>query len=414
MPQRLDMTARIRMPRRSPGNHATVLFCLLAVLFFPRFLAAAEWSLVPIITLGVGADDNPALTTGPSDTNLFLFLSPRINWIRKTEISSVNLGMLLNATRYSGNDTEDTYSHTLSLASFFQTSERTRWGLDGRLRRDTLFRTIRTTPDTGDLEDTDDALVERKVRRTWLSARPTWKYALSERSSLGLSYRITDVSFSNTEDTGLVNYQNHHLSTQYSHRITDRNDLNLVVNRLAYRPDGTGNKSDTTQLLVGVSHTYSETSRGRFLVGSGKTTQTTTAASEDTTGVVMEAGLVLRSELTTFDGVISRDVQASGIGSSVMSNQLRMYLARKISPVTSFVFRAKLFRNKALEGSDPGLDRRFYELGPALSWQWRPEWAFGTEYRYRSKKFDVNPETAESNMLFMSATYFWPRQVASR
>jgi hypothetical protein len=414
MPQRLDMTARIRMLRRSPGGHATALFCLLAIVFFPRSVAAAEWSVAPVVTLGAGVDDNPALTTGPSDKSSFLFLSPRINWIRKTEISSVNVGMSLNATRYSGNEAEDTYSHTLSLASFFQTTERTRWGLDGRLRRDTLFRTIRTTPDTGDLEDTDDALVEQKVRRTWLSARPTWKYALSERSSLGLSYRITDVSFSNTDGTGLVDYENHNLSTVYSRRITAQDNLNLVVNRSAYRPAETGNKSDTTQLLVGVSHAYSETSQGRFLVGGSKTSQKTTAVTEDTTGVVMETGLVLRSELTTFDGVISRDVQASGIGRSVMSNQLRMYLARKISPMTSFVFRAKLLRNKALEGSDPGINRRFYELVPALSWQWRPEWAFGTEYRYRSKKFDVNPEKAESNMLFMSVTYSWPRLVASR
>jgi hypothetical protein len=414
MLQRLDMTARIRIPRRSPGNHATVLLCLLSIIFFPRFLAAAEWSIAPTVTLGVGVDDNPALTTGPSDTNSFVFISPRINWIRKTEISAVNLGMSLNATRYSGNEVEDTDSQTLSLSSFFQTTERTRWGLDGRLRRDTLFRTIRTTPDTGDLEDTDVELVEQKVRRTWLSARPTWKYALSERSSLGLNYRITDVSFSNSDGTGLVDYTNHNLSTVYSRRITDQDDLNLVVNRLAFRPDETGTRSDTTQLLVGVSHAYSETSRGRFLVGSGKTRQTTTAVTEDTTSFVMEAGMVQLSELTTFDGVISRDVQASGIGRSVMSNQLRMYLARKISPMLSFVFRANLLRNKALEGSDPGRDRRYYELIPALSWQWRPEWAFGTEYRYRSKKFDVDPETAESNMLFMSATYTWPRLVASR
>jgi hypothetical protein len=278
-----------------------------------------------------------------------------------------------------------------------------------------LFRTIQTTPDTGDLRDTDVALVEQKVRRTWLAARPSWNYALSERSSLGLRYGITDVSFSNTLGTDLVDYKDHNLSAIYSRRITTQDDLNLVVNRFAYRPDETGTKSDTTQLLVGISHAYSETSRGRFLVGSGKTKETTaTATEEDTTSFVLEAGIVQQSELTTFEGVISRDVQPSGIGRSVMSNQLRIYLARKISPMLSFVLRANVLRNEVLEGTDPDIDRRYYELIPALSWQWRPEWAFGTEYRYRSNKFDDNSETAESNMLFMSATYTWPRQVASR
>jgi hypothetical protein len=408
------MTARIRIPRRSPGNLATALLCLLSIIFFPRFLAAAEWSVAPIVTLGVGADDNPALTTGPSDTNSFIFISPRINWIRKTEISSVDLGMSLNATRYSGNEAEDTDSQDLSLSSFFQTTERTKWGFDGSLRRDTLFRTIQTTPDTGDLRDIDIALVDQKVRRKWLAAQPSWDYALSERSSLGLRYGITDVSFSNTLGTDLVDYKDHILSATYSHRITGQDDLNLVVNHLAYRPAETGTKSDTTQLLVGVSHVYSETSRGRFLVGSGKTTETLTTVTEESTNFLLEAGMLQRSELTTFEGVISRDVQSSGIGRTVMSNQLRVYMSRKISPMLSFLLRANVLRNEVLEGSDPDIDRRYYELVPALSWRWRPEWAFGAEYRYRSQKFDVNQETAESNMLFMSATYAWPRQVASR
>ncbi len=383
-------------------------------MFFPRLLAAAEWSVEPAVTLGLGVDDNPALTTGPSDTSSFIFLSPRINWSKKTEISAVNLEMLLNATRYSGNQAEDTDSQILSLSSFLQTTERTKWGLNGSLQRDTLFETIQTTPGTGDLRDTDVALVEQKVRRVRLAARPSWNYALSERSSLGLSYGITDVSYSNTLGTDLVDYKDHFLSAIYSRRITGQDDLNLVVNRFAYRPAEKGTKSDTTQLLVGVSHAYSETSRGRFLVGSGKTTETTTTGTGDTSSFVLEAGMVQRAELTTFDGVISRDVQSSGIGRSVMSNQLRMYLARKISPMLSFVLRANVLRNKVLEGSDPDIDRRYYELIPALSWQWRPEWAFGAEYRYRSQKFDANPETAKSNAMFVSATYTWPRQVASR
>lgn len=414
MSQRLELRVLARPPRRSPRIYATVLCCLLAILFFPRFLAAAEWSVEPAITLGLGADDNPALTTGPSETSSLIYISPRINWSKKTEISAVNLGLLLNATKYAGSQVEDTDSQTLSLSSFFQTTERTKWGLEGSLRRDTLFQSIQTTPGTGDLRDTDIALVEQKVRREWLSARPSWNYALSERSSLGLSYGITDVSFSNTLGTDLVDYKDHFLSAVYSRRITGQDDLNLVVNRFAYRPAEKGTKSDTTQLLAGISHAYSETSRGRFLVGSGKTRETATSGTEDTSSFVLEAGMVLRSELTTFEGVISRDVQASGIGHSVLSNQLRMYLTRKISPMLEVVVRANLLRNKVLEGSDPDTDRRYYELVPGLSWQWKPEWSIGAEYHHQRQKFDADAETAKSNALFISATYTWPRQVASR
>jgi hypothetical protein len=412
--QMLDVSACIRVPWRFSRHHATVLLCLLSILFFPRFLAAAEWSIEPAAIFGLGYDDNPSLSPGQTNGASFIFISPRVDWSKKTEVSAVNIGLLLDATKYSGHEFKDVDSEKLSLSSFVQTTERTRWGLDGDLRWDTLFRTVQTTTGTGSLNDVDTSLVQQKTRREWMEARPSWNYALSEQSSLGLRYRITDVSFSETVGIALQDYKDQLLSANYARRISDQDNLNLVVNRIAYRPAQAGVESDTTQFLAGVSHAYSETSSGRFLVGPGKVTQSTTTTTEDTSGLVLEAAMVQRSELTTFDGVISRDVQPSGIGQSVLSNQLRMYLTRKISPMLTVVVRANWLRNNVIEGSNPDIDRRLYELIPGLSWQWRPEWAISAEYTYQNQKYDAFPDTAERNVLFIGATYIWPRHVASR
>jgi hypothetical protein len=413
--QLLDVTARIRVPRRFSRHHATVLLCLLSILFFPRFLAAAEWSLEPAALLGYGYDDNPSLSPGPTDGASFIFIAPRIDWSKRTEVSAVNIGLSLDATKYAGHEFKDVDSEKLSLSSFFRTTERTRWGLDADLRWDTLFRTIQTTAGTGNLNDVDTELVQQKTRRQWLEAQPSWGYALSEKSSLGLSYRIIDVSFSETAGISLKDYKDQRVSANYRRRISDQDNLNLVVNHKAYRPVQTGGiDSDTTQLLVGVSHAYTETSSGRFLVGPGKITQTTPTVTEDTSGLVLRAEMVQRSELTRFDGVISRDVHPSGIGRMVLSNQLRMYLTRKISPMLTVLFRAKLLDNNTIEGSESSIDRRLFEIVPGLSWQWRPEWAISAEYTYQRQKYDAFPDMAERNVLFIGTTYTWPRQVASR
>lgn len=407
-------TAGTRLPDRSAKNPATVLICLLSAMSFPGLAAAAEWSLESSIGLALGHDDNPTLTTAPHEKVSEVSVVPRIKWSKATEASAVNLDLSLNATRYSGSEVPDSNEGRLSLTSFLQTTERTRWGLDGELRRDTLFETIQTTPGTGNLQDTDVGLVSQSVRRDWRAARPSWRYALSERSAIGLSYGITDVGFSNIGATGLVDYKNHQLSATYSRNITVKNDLNITVNRFAYRPDQARTKSDTTQLLAGIVHAYSETARGRFLAGVGKTSETTPTGTDNNSGFVLEAGMTQRSELTTLDGVISRDVQPSGIGRSVMSNQFRMYLARKISPMVDLVLRAKAFRNEVLEGSDPTVDRRFYGLTAGLNWYWKPAWTFAAEYDYTRQKFDADPKTAESRAVFVSVTYAWPRLVASR
>jgi hypothetical protein len=222
------------------------------------------------------------------------------------------------------------------------------------------------------------------------------------------------VSFSNSAGTGLEGYKNHRLIANYSYQLTQQNNLNLSLVHSAHRPDVSISKSDSNQILAGISHVYTETSQGRFLVGVGETSEKTSAGTNDTSTYVFEAGLKLRSELSTVDGVISRDVHSSGTGRTVVINQFRTNMTRKISPMVSMKIRAKMFRNKVLEGSNPNDDRRYYELSPGLSWLWNPKLAFGLEYQYRRKKFDTSPESAESNALYLEVTYTWPRQVTSR
>ena len=408
-------TSGTRLPGRSSGSKsAAALLCFLSAMSFPGLAAAAELSYQPAIDLAIGHDDNPTLTTGPHEKVWTTTVVPRINWAKTTEISGVSFDLLLNGTKYSGSQVPDTSAAILSWSSFLETTERTRWGLDGELRQDTLWETIQTTPGVGDLQDTDVGLVSQKVRRDWREARPSWRYQLSERSSLGLRYRITDVGFSNTSGTGLQDYKNQQLSTTYSRAITRKDNLNVTVNRFAYRPTQTDTKSDTTQLLAGISHAYSETARGRFSAGVGKTSETSSTGTDHSSSFVLEAGMTQRSELTTLDSVISRDVQPSGVGQSVISDQFRMHLNRKIAPLLDLTITAKVFRNKVLKGSDPNVDRRFYQLIPGLSWHWRPAWVVSAEYDYTRQKFDADPKSAESNALYAIVTYAWPRHVASR
>ena len=391
-----------------------LLIIILSSLFLPRISAAAEWSFEPSISLFSGRETNPTLTTGVHESVTAVAIYPRMKWGIATETSAVNLDLLLGATEYSDNQVPDSNVQILTLNSRVQASERTKWDLDSEYRRNILYESVQIESGTGDLGDTDVGLITQKVRRESLSIRPSWIYALTERSSLGLRYAIRDVSFSNSAGTGLEDYKNHRLTANYSYRLTQKNNLNLLLVHSAHRPDVSNSKSDSNQILAGISHVYTETSQGRFLVGVGETSEKTSAGTNDTSTYVFEAGLKLRSELSTVDGVISRDVHSSGTGRTVVTNQFRTNMTRKISPMVNMKIRAKMFRNKVLEGSDPNDDRRYYELSPGLSWLWNPKLAFGLEYQYRKKKFDTSPESAESNALYLEVTYTWPRQVVSR
>jgi hypothetical protein len=377
----------------------------LLLLCCPTALYAAEISFDPAAAATLGYESNAALTTGPHDAASYFAFSPGLTIRSTTETSAINLRLLASATNYTGNEFEDTNEAQVALSSFVQSTERTRLGLDAEARWDSLFESAVLGTGTGDIQDVDIGLTTTKVRRNYRELLPSVGYALTERSWVTFRYRLTDVLFDDVGATGLVDYQQHFLSGTYSHRLTDVNNLNVVVQGSQYRPVA-GTDSDTVGLLAGISHTFSPTADAGFLAGFNKTTETVADGSQvDTSSFTLEARATQRAELSQLEGIISRDVQPSGIGKSVATDQLRVYWNRYLSPITAFFLQTTVFRINALEGSDPLDDRRYAEAEAGLGWHWMPEWSFRVAYKYRNQKYDADPDSAQSSGV--SATLAW-------
>ncbi len=375
---------------------------------------AAEWTVQPSVSVAVGRDNNPTLSPGVDKSVSSTQIAPRIQIEGATETSGLKLDLAANATKYSGADVEDTDEQRLTVSSFNQATERARLGLDAELRREILYQHVGLDSGTGDLHNTDVGLAQTKVRRNGLMASPSWSYALSELSSIGLAYRADNVKFTNAVGTDLVNYKQDDFSAEYRYKIGVQDDLNVRVSNSRFRPDGGENEADTSRLLVGWTRAFTETANGRVFFGPARTTEKSVAGEETSSGFAAEVGASQRSELTTLDAVVSRDVQPSGAGRSVESAQLRLYYGRKLSPQAELVARAQIFRNKVLEGADPAVDRRYIELVPEFRWQLAPDWYVSAAYVFRRQKFDAEPDTAESKAIFIGVAYAWRRFGASR
>ena len=376
----------------------------------PMALQAAEWSFDPSAIVAVGYETNAALTVDPHNAVSEAILIPGLVVRRVTETSAVDFGLLAAATYYSGNEFEDTVDGRVVLSSFVQSTERTKLGLDASSRWDHMFRTTVTSPGTGDIQDIDIGLTTTKVRRNWSELEPSLRYALSERSSVELRYRLTDVEFGDVGESGLVDYQQHYVSGVYSYRLTDANNLIVVIHGSQYRP-ASGTDSDTEQLLVGIEHRFSPTANVGFQAGVGKTTETMEDGSQvDISTYVLEARAAQQSELSRLEAVISHDIQPSGIGQSVSANQVRFDWGRNLSPTTTFRLRARVLRSEALEGPDPTVDGRYAEAEIGADWALAPEWSLGVRYQYRYRKFDADLDSAQSNGVFAGLSWTPPRR----
>lgn len=366
---------------------------------------AAEWSVDPAVALALGYESNPGLTTAPHKGTSEGVLIPGVSVRRLTETSGVNVGLLGRGTYYTTSEYQDTSEAQIALSSFAQTTERTRLGLDAVSRWDSLFESAVLGSGTGNIQDVDIGLVTTKVRREWLEATPSVSYALTERSSVFLQYRLTDVRFGDVGTSGLVDYQQNYLSGTYSYKLTPTDNLDLVVLGTQYRPSE-GTDTDTVEALAGISHAFSATANAALHAGVGKATDTLPDGSQvDTSIFVLEARGSERSELSRLEAVISRDVQPSGSGQAVSTDQVRLDWNRNLSETMESVLRSTVFRNKSLRGADPTVDRLYAEAAAGVDWTLAPDWSVGVRYQYRYQKYDLATNSASSNGIF--AVFAW-------
>lgn len=369
---------------------------------------AAEWRVNPGIDFASTYEDNVELSTDgdSAESTSAYIVAPRVSIVRTTETSKVDINGYVAFTDYQSGEIEDKSESAVVLTSHNQTSERATVGLNGELRRDTLFERFRQGAGVGDLRDTDiGSSTSTEVRRNYRAFQPYFNWLLSERDAVRFDYRLTDVNFSNSGGTGLVNYRENFIGGTYSRALSERDSATLTVNSFRYRPDDNDAEADTLQLLVGLARKFGESSRGNFAVGASNTRQTENGEDDRTSGVVLRAGIEQRSEISQLDAVISRDVTPSGLGRALLSDQYRIRWLRKTSPRVDFVLEGQYLRSRLLEGNDPNVDRRYIEIEPHLRWHWLEDWVVSGSYRYRYQKFDAASDSADSNAVFVGVNY---------
>ena len=60
---------------------------------------------------------------------------------------------------------------------------------------------------------------------------------------------------------------------------------------------------------------------------------------------------------------------------------------------------------KALEGEETSQDRRYTEAEAGVRWTMAPDWSLHVAYQYRYQKYDVVPDEAQSNGVFVAVIW---------
>lgn len=404
---------------------------------------AAEWSLNPSVTAKAGYNDNFRMSTANELTVRETSLAPELMFARTTETSRMAGTVGFNFRRYD-EDGIDTNDRFLNFNASRNTSPLNQLGLDIGYRRDTTLDT--------ELDDTG-VVLDRSPRTSW-TLSPRWTRTINEKTRLNTSYRFTDVSYSQEQQTNLADYQLHSINADLGYRISARTVISPVLGLSRYKRDDGLRRTDNASVSLLINHDFSERLAGFASVGARHSSSTTKDGfpscsgillpgilygspgtvcvdpvtlnqipfdtilidqDHDTTGTLFSGGVEYRMETGSVSLEASRSINPSGNNGLVENDQLRLEARHKFSEKLSGSLNIAWYQSTNADDLSIGrLDRKFLTVNPGLTWNLKRNWSLAANYRYRKQSYESASQDASSNIYNLSLSYTWPRMAISR
>lgn len=403
-----------------------VICFLLAGLAAPASVHAAEWAIEPAVSARTEYNDNLRLTLAPQDGVTMSALSPQLTLRKKTEISDVSVRGSVNFNRFWDAPALNTTDYLYSLDSSF-TNERSTLGLDAAYVRDsTLASELRET-----------GVVTTRAQRSSQRANPQWSWRFSPLSSVGVSYAFADVSYAAARSTGLIDYRNQDISFWVSHKLGERDELQIGTYYSKYATRPTAYEADTLGITLSYSRAFTERTKLTGQIGVRSTESSRQAFTQiyvptifpglfqivlvpqridsKDSGALLNIGLESQwNDRTSLRARLSRELNPSGRGSLVENDRVSAGVSYELSERTSFNVDAVAYRARFSEAALSASNSRYYTLETRLNSRLDEHWSVGAGYRYARLEYQNAAQAADANVIFVSARYDWPKIAVSR
>ena len=442
-------------PLRARPCIALALCC--TGLLVPSLSAATEWTAKPSVSLRLQHDTNLLLTPGPHEGVTGLTVAPHLDLSAQQANWDVMGSAELRSHRYWGQSGLNGNDQIYNLSSLYRT-QRSTWQLGGGYAKESITASSTFSPDVG--------LVSTQTQRITRTVSPSWTWQMTERAQLKLGYQSSLVSYERTLNANLINYDSRDGNATFLYQWSPQDQLTATIDRSYFKVPQTGlsqlgqpayaleingmltlqpnprelsNTSTTNSLILGWTHSFSQTLSANVaigvrhtdsesiiqtctgstqptpyfingqLVGIATCTQTAnTGFSETSSGYLYNAGVTKQFELTQVALSVGRQVSPSGIGTQVLTDSATLGITRTLSARLNANLSAADYRIRAI-GSNalPLTDRDYVEASTSLSWQWTRQFTIQGGYQYDGLKFPGTTDKAYDNAVYVDLVYAW-------
>ncbi|MEO8444536.1 MAG: hypothetical protein ABI567_05990 [Gammaproteobacteria bacterium] len=438
-----------------------VLLAVVLLAVAPLAPALAYWQLTPQVDSGVTYETNPryisdeakaaqeALDPGATANVMGNYLDARIEAVYQTPTDQWSLTPRIRKTDYlkSNRDLNDDDLYldfsalhggtrgNISLAAAYQ---------ETGVRTSEFDSATPDNPDDPLPTGTGGGRFSDTTQKT-LNLRPTLNYQVSPRNIAGLSGEFSDTSYSrqrsDTSVGGYLDYKYSSVDLSVRHYLNAKNSFGMALNGGNFIATQAGtpfeNSTDSFGINASYDHTFSETLSGNATAGVSRSSVNVSGiragfdpltgfqcspaipctVSNEERNFTGNVSLRRRSELTTMNLSLARQIAPRSDGTEVVQDQLRFFIERPLTRKLRGSLGAvasqesavgRIFQQGSATGTLARQDRTYVTVDSRIAWQLTEALsAYGT-YTYVSDKNSRstgNDSQVQNNRLYFGILY---------
>jgi len=385
---------------RLPGLYVITFFVLLGAV---SSVKAAEWRFEPELRIAADFDDNPYLSirtdVAESETGYVLEGSAEVAY--RSDKTNFDIRPTLRRRDYGSDSDLNSDDQFLSLG-FSHNTIKTTFRIRGNYDRQSVRTAERADVDLEVVEpdeilEDDTGRVGLRGRRERVRVMPSFRYQMTEASSLDLSWNYTDVSFDDEVGPFLTDYTDSRINLSYRRRWSERFTAVVTGTYRNYQIEQGLAEIKGAGLSFGIDREMTETSRLRLAIGFENTE---VEGSSDLTEPVASLSYVRRQKTTTLLASYRRSISASGAGALGARDSYSLNFTRRLNERMSAGIGARAYSTTALDENIGPLDERdFLQLRASVTWHISQTFSLQTDYRYTFIDREVLGESSNSNQV---------------
>ena len=410
-------------------NHRPLNLALLAALAGSTPLDAAEWVAEPAVTLRGEYNDNIRLTTAEHDSVWGVILEPSLDLSRHSELWDLSASGRVRASQYPDEDQLNTTDHFLDIAS------------ERRFERGAIEASVGVADDTtlqNEYLDFDTGLTVNQIDRMRTSARLAGEYLFTETTWLELSTSYSKTAYDNGERYGLRDYDYLTPAVRLIHQLNPKTQVFGTYSYSKVDYDTSAELASKTHAVqLGASYDITERWNISGSIGSRRT-ETSAVVPEavpcpapfdflacgvdyvprdsQSTGLVYDARLTREFETGSIEVSAEQSVVPSSLGTDTESTRIGLTGVHRFSTKLWAQLAVSYLDSSTVGGTTTRADIERYRVAPSLTWRLDEALTLKAGYTYRRVERGAlqRDSTADSNLVFVSLGYAWPRMAMSR